>query len=108
MAIDLSKMKRSELEKLRKDIDKELKNAEARDLKAARDQAAKVAAEHGFTLDDLTGGGRKGGKSAAKPKAPAKYRNPDDASQTWSGRGRRPAWIAAAQKKGKSLDDFLI
>ncbi|MFQ6551501.1 H-NS family nucleoid-associated regulatory protein [Aestuariibius insulae] len=108
MAIDLSKMKRGELEKLRKDIDKELKNAEARDLKDAREKAAKVAAEHGFTLDELAGGGRKSGKGGSKPKAPAKYRNPEDPSQTWSGRGRRPAWIAEAQKKGKSLDDFLI
>ncbi|MFQ6547381.1 H-NS family nucleoid-associated regulatory protein [Aestuariibius sp. 2305UL40-4] len=107
MKIDLSKMKRKELEQLRADIDKELEQAAARDLKEARDKAAKIAAEHGFTLDELTGkaSGRKGRQTS---KAPAKYRNPKDPTQTWSGRGRRPKWIVDAEAKGQSLDKFLI
>src|ERR1700756_3634722 len=41
-------------------------------------------------------------------KVPPKYRNPDKRSETWTGRGRMPLWIAALVKKGKKPGDFLI
>jgi DNA-binding protein H-NS len=37
-----------------------------------------------------------------------KYRNPDKRSETWTGRGRMPVWMAMLVKKGKKPDDFLI
>ena len=36
-------------------------------------------------------------------KVEPKYRNPDDASQTWTGRGKPPAWIA-----NEDREKFLI
>ena len=44
----------------------------------------------------------------ARGKVAAKYRNPDDPSETWAGRGLKPRWLAAAIKSGKKMDDFLI
>lgn len=41
-------------------------------------------------------------------KVPPKYRNPDNASETWTGRGRKPKWVEAALASGKSLDDIKI
>jgi DNA-binding protein H-NS len=41
-------------------------------------------------------------------KVAPKYRNPNDKSQTWSGRGLSPRWMSAALKAGKSKDAFLI
>jgi len=40
-------------------------------------------------------------KSAApnKAAAPARFRNPEPPYQEWSGRGRRPAWILAYDRK---------
>jgi DNA-binding protein H-NS len=38
----------------------------------------------------------------------AKYRNPEDRSQTWAGRGLRPRWLVALMKQGKKLEDFAI
>jgi DNA-binding protein H-NS len=38
----------------------------------------------------------------------AKYRNPDKASDEWSGRGRKPKWVEDKLASGKSLDDLLI
>ena len=46
--------------------------------------------------------------NAPKKKAPPKYRNPEDDSSTWTGRGRKPLWVLAALESGKSLDDLLI
>jgi DNA-binding protein H-NS len=37
-----------------------------------------------------------------------KYRNPDNPSETWAGRGLKPRWLAAATKGGKKLEDFAI
>jgi DNA-binding protein H-NS len=37
-----------------------------------------------------------------------KFRNPDEPSETWAGRGKRPRWLIAQLGSGKQLDDFLI
>jgi DNA-binding protein H-NS len=42
------------------------------------------------------------------PKVYPKYRNPADPSETWSGRGKRPRWLASALKSGKSIEDLEI
>lgn len=39
--------------------------------------------------------------------SPAKYRGPN--GETWSGgRGRKPRWVTAALKEGRSLEEFAI
>jgi|SRR6266853_3649332 len=38
----------------------------------------------------------------------AKYRNPENPSETWAGRGLKPRWLAAEIKSGKKPEDFLI
>jgi len=47
------------------------------------------------------------GPGARGPVA-AKYRNPENPSETWAGRGLKPRWLAAALKSGKKQEDFLI
>ena len=42
------------------------------------------------------------------PEVFPKYRNPDVPTETWSGRGKQPRWIAARLRSGKILDDFAI
>jgi len=36
-----------------------------------------------------------------------KYQNPNNAAQTWSGRGKQPAWVAEALAQGKTLESLL-
>lgn len=45
-------------------------------------------------------------KSANKPAGtvPQKYVNPEDKTQTWSGRGRKPAWVQNLLQKGGQLE----
>ena len=62
------------------------------------------AQELGYSLEDLFGAGAIKAKSSVR----AKYRNPDDESQTWSGRGRPPHWVNQAREKGLDLSDLLI
>lgn len=42
------------------------------------------------------------------PRVLPKYRNPLSPSETWSGRGKTPHWLANALKKGRKIDDFRI
>lgn len=37
-----------------------------------------------------------------------RYRNPQNASETWSGRGERPDWLEDALAAGASLEDLAI
>ena len=37
-----------------------------------------------------------------------KYQNPKAPSETWSGRGKQPRWLAAALKTGHTIEDFVI
>ena len=41
-------------------------------------------------------------------KIPPKYQNPERPSETWAGRGKTPVWLAAALKRGRAKEDFLI
>ena len=50
--------------------------------------------------------GRKPGAKAAKPAAPALYR--DEAGNTWGGRGKRPKWLHEALAGGRKLEDFKV
>ena len=57
-----------------------------------------MAVENAENLRDTAGWG------AVAPK----YRNPENPTETWAGRGLKPRWLAAAIKGGKKQDDFLI
>jgi DNA-binding protein H-NS len=37
-----------------------------------------------------------------------KYQNPNEPSETWSGRGKQPRWLTAALKTGHAVEDFAI
>ena len=47
------------------------------------------------------------GRGTKGPVAP-KYRNPENPSETWAGRGLKPRWLSAALKSGRKQEDFLI
>jgi DNA-binding protein H-NS len=37
-----------------------------------------------------------------------RFRNPEQPSETWAGRGKKPRWLTAQLKSGKQIDDFRI
>ncbi|MEM8580742.1 MAG: H-NS histone family protein [Pseudomonadota bacterium] len=103
--IDLSMMSMSELDKLASDIRKAKISLEKQRIKDARDAMEKAAREFGMSVSEVLGKASSSKKTGAS--APAKYRNPEDASQTWSGRGRQPGWYKKAVEGGaapKSLE----
>ena len=67
-------------------------------------------------LERLEGGGwgeRRGrgvarGRSLKGGKLPPKYRDTQDPSLVWAGRGARPRWMEERIKAGAKQEDFLI
>lgn len=103
MGVDVESMSKDELKQLIKDAEKALKTLEVRRLAEAKKAAETAAKGYGFSLDELLGGSpKKGSKSAPK------YANPNDKSQTWTGKGRKPNWVNDALAAGKSLEDLAI
>ena len=47
-------------------------------------------------------------ESTAKNPAPIKYRNPHNHAETWSGRGKKAAWLAKAIERGAKTEEFLV
>jgi DNA-binding protein H-NS len=106
--MDLSKQSLDELKKLKKDVEKAIASFEARKRKEALKAVEQVAREYGVELSDIFGAGGNRKSTTAKAKGTPKFRNPADPSQTWSGRGRQPAWYKAAIAAGKSNDDLAL
>lgn len=102
MSIDLDTLSLSELRDLRNKVERSITSFEDRRKKEALAAVELAAREHGFNLADLTG------IKAARAKVAAKYADPQDPTQTWSGRGRRPRWVQDYIDAGKSVDDLLI
>ena len=95
------------------------KRKPANQVKAA---VAKFLTSVGWTFDELYGRAsapkatapaaekqpRKTTKGRSLGKVAPKYRNPANAKETWTGRGKQPRWLAAETAKGRKLEDFLI
>ena len=97
------KLSYAELLKLEARINSAIATRKAEDAKAAKEELRAMAAKAGFELEELFG--KRGPK---KGKGVAKYRNPKDPAQTWTGRGRKPNWLIDAVKKGGKLDSFAV
>ena len=103
MKVNLKGMSEKELTKLQSDVEKALANIAESKRADALKAAEAAASKFGFSLSDFVGTpGKK------KKKVAAKYQNPADKSQTWSGRGRQPIWYKEALAAGKSPDDLAI
>lgn len=101
--IDLSKLSLEELQNLARDIETEIVTRRAAEKERVLTQMRELAASVGMTLEEVLRQERLGA-SAAGPR----FRHPDEPSLTWSGRGKRPAWVTEALASGKSLEDLAI
>ncbi len=110
MSTDLSTLSSTELKKLIEAANGMIQSRQQEELRAAYTQFEQIAAGLGATVEQILEAGRHGSR---KVKAPRKaieprYRNPENASETWTGRGKQPRWLAAAIGAGRKLEEFLI
>ena len=101
---NLEAMSLKELRQLQRDLTKAISTFEDRHKAEARAKLEAIAKEMGYSLADLIGVEVK----TTRAPAVAKYRHPENAALTWSGRGRKPQWFVAALTSGKSADDLAV
>lgn len=108
-ASNFDAMSVKELVELEAKVQKALAAARDRERAALKEKVAEMAKSHGFSVNELFGGTRPA-RAGAKSKSigVAKYANPDNKSDTWTGRGRKPNWLLERLKKGAKLSDFAI
>jgi DNA-binding protein H-NS len=56
----------------------------------------------------ITGADAKSSLRRHYPPVLPKYRNPNDPSETWAGRGKQPRWLVAEIRAGRKASEFLI
>jgi DNA-binding protein H-NS len=101
---NLEAMSLKELRQLQKDLAKAISTYEDRHKAEARAKLDAIAKEMGYSLADLIGAE---GKTTRAP-AVAKYRHPENAVLTWSGRGRKPKWFADHVNAGKDPSKLAV
>jgi DNA-binding protein H-NS len=86
-------------------IDKAAKVLEEKQLEKRKEVITKIktlAVSIGVTVDISDG------KSKTVKKVAPKYRNPEDFSQTWTGRGVSPKWMQVLIDAGHEKSEYLI
>lgn len=100
---DLSKLSIEELQSLARDIEAETVNRRVVEKERVLNQMRDLASSLGMTLEELM---RQEGISGST--VPVKYRHPENPGLTWSGRGKRPAWVNEALASGRTLEDLSV
>lgn len=106
----LDKMSVKELIDLDGRLKKTIVATRERERAAIKQKLDSIVKDAGMTfaeIAELYGFGRSRGALKGTKVAP-KYRNPDNRTETWTGRGRQPRWLVAKLGKGSKLTDFVI
>ncbi len=100
--MNFANMSFADLHELKKKLDDEIASRQKEEKASAKKKILEIARLHGLRLEEMAGGHKE-----RAPVAP-KYANPADKSQTWTGRGRQPVWVAQLLASGKRLEDFTV
>lgn len=105
MQIDLNTLTLKELKALQADVMRTIHGYDDRRKREALSLLEAKARELGFDLNELLGA-----PVMRRKRSPAvmKFADPNDPSQVWSGRGRKPRWFAQALAQGKTPEDLSI
>ena len=102
--MDIDALSLNELKALRSKVDRAIVTYEERKKMEAYAELDEIARKMGYPLAEiLTMVDAKPRKTVA-----AKYANPANPAETWTGRGRKPKWVEAALASGKTLEDLTI
>ncbi|MBM3604684.1 MAG: H-NS histone family protein [Alphaproteobacteria bacterium] len=104
MDINYNELTLEQLKEINKKSAAAIADFENRRKKEAVQKATEIAKAAGFSsLEEMLTA-----QPAKRQQAEPKYRHPENPELTWTGRGRKPGWIAEALEAGKSLDEFAI
>ncbi len=97
----------SELIAQKEAIERQIRDARSSAKADAIAQVHQLMSRHGLTSSDLVAQARSKHGVGSGSKVKPKYRDPETGA-TWSGRGLKPKWLAAAIDRGQAVSDFAI
>lgn len=89
-----------ELQEKIAELQRAAEEARAQEVDGAIQQIKSLMQEYGINIEDLDKSSR---KKAGKSAKASNIQFQDDGGNTWSGRGRMPAWL-----KGKDKEQFRV
>ncbi|ARO14231.1 DNA-binding protein, H-NS family [Ketogulonicigenium robustum] len=104
--MDLNSLDRKDLLKLRADVERAIATLDERTKHAALEAAQRAVSQFGLSLSQLTDDISSLG--SRRTAGVVRFRNPENAEQTWSGRGRKPQWVHDLEASGKALSDYEV
>jgi DNA-binding protein H-NS len=107
MAVDIKNLNHNQLNELITKAQTRQNELRKEKVSKLREKINALIKAEGFTFDDVFGARAPKARRTGAPVA-AKYRNPANPEQTWSGRGKRPNWFNDALKAGKKEKDLLV
>ena len=106
MKVDLQKLSYRELVELKGKIGQAIEAKKSAEKTNIKKKVKELIEGAGFDVGDIVGG--TSSKSLKGRKVAAKFRNPKNPEETWTGRGRQPKWLVAELARGRSLNSFRI
>ena len=106
--IDLSELSLIDLLGLQNALPAIIEQAKLTEKAALIEKMEALAAESGFALSEVFNDKPEKKKRKQIGFVKAKYINPENTEQTWTGRGRKPKWAAQFLKNGGTLEELLI
>jgi len=107
MDINLSQLSRTELEVLVKDIEVRMVELEKENKERAYAEMLAIAEKYEVSFQAIVDQFGKPTKKSTSKGVP-RFANPNDPSQTWTGRGRRPTWLTEAVQSGIPIEVFEV
>ena len=98
-----------ELKKLQNEAQVLLESKKTEGIHEAYEKAVALAESVDMTLQDFVEYGNKLGKRK-RPRKPVatKYRDTENETNTWSGRGLKPKWLTTKLEAGAKLEDYAV
>jgi DNA-binding protein H-NS len=106
--MNLADMSVEQLQNLQNQITREINTRRMQNKKEVLAKIKAMAAAGGYSLEELIAGGIALEPAKAKRAVPPKYRHLSKHDLTWTGRGKRPRWVAEFLAAGNDLSDLLI
>jgi DNA-binding protein H-NS len=107
---DLDAMSTDEMWQLHVEIGRLLSVRLTTEKRELEKRLARLRREKEMPQSEAAGGQSKDAPRERRsyPRVLPKYQNPNEPSETWSGRGKQPRWLTAALKMGHTIEDFVI
>ena len=92
----------------KRSLDLEILGRHDAEIETLKTKVATVANALGISIAELFGIKTDSEGRRRKRYARVKYRDPENAENTWTGKGRPPKWMQEKLDQGATKDDFLI